>query len=117
MMLMHSWWLESPLCPKGTLRMATDIIVKHRVTDFDSFKPGFEQLVRAFAGETGAAGHNVHCDVEDRNNVVVTVRGVADAARARALFASSDFQQKMGAIGVCSAPDITFLDRVDEQIY
>ncbi len=97
--------------------MATDIIVKHRVTDFDSFKPGFEQLVRAFAGETGAAGHNVHCDVEDRNNVVVTVRGVADAARARALFASSDFQQKMGAIGVCSAPDITFLDRVDEQIY
>jgi hypothetical protein len=97
--------------------MATDIIVKHRVTDFDSFKPGFEELVRVFAGETGAAGHHVHCDVEDRNNVVVTVRGVADASRARELFASPDFQEKMGAIGVCSAPDITFLNRVEEQTY
>ncbi len=97
--------------------MATDIIVRHKVTNFDSFKPGFEELARVFAGETGAAGHQLHCDVSDPNSVIVTMRGVANPARARELFASPDFQQKMGAIGVCSAPDITFLSRVDERTY
>ena len=97
--------------------MATDIIVKHQVTDFDTFKPGFTQLVQVFAGETGAGGHHVHQDMNDPNNVVVTVRDVADPARARELFASQDFQAKMGEIGVCSTPDITFLNRVEEHTY
>jgi len=97
--------------------MATDIIVKHQVTDFDSFKPGFAQLVQAFAGETGAGGHHVHQDMSDPNNVVVTVRDVSNPGRARELFASPDFQAKMGAIGVCSPPDITFLNRVEEHTY
>ena len=97
--------------------MATDIVVKHRVTNFNTFKPGFEELARVFAGETGASGHQLHCDVSDPNNVTVTMRGVANPVRARELFASPEFQEKMGAIGVCSAPDITFLSRVDEHTY
>ncbi len=97
--------------------MATDIIVKHRVTDFHTFKPGFDALVRVFARETGAQGHHVHHEVGDPNNVIVTMLGVTDPDRARSLFASADFRAEMGKIGVCSAPEITFGARVEDVRY
>ncbi len=97
--------------------MATDIIVKHQVTDFNSFKPGFDALVRVFAEQTGAQGHHVHTVVGEPNNVIVTVLGVTDTDKARALFASQEFQAEMGKIGVCSAPEITFGARVEEVRY
>lgn len=86
----------------------TDIIVKHKVTDFDAFKPGFEGLVREFIRETGASGHQLHRELEDPNQVIVTVLGVNDVDKARSMFASQDFREAMGKIGVCSAPDITY---------
>lgn len=95
----------------------TDIIVKHRVTDFDAFKPGFDGLVRVFAQETGAQGHHVHREVGDPNHVIVTVLGVSDVEKARSLFASPDFREKMGQIGVCSPPEITYGSRVEEVRY
>ena len=97
--------------------MATDIIVKHKVTDFDAFKPGFDHLVRVFAKETGAEGHHVHHEVGDPNHVIVTVLGVTDMDKARSMFASEDFRAEMGKIGVCSAPDITFGSRVEDVRY
>ncbi len=97
--------------------MATDIIVKHKVTDFQAFKPGFDALVRVFAQQTGAQGHHVHRELDDPNHVIVTVLGVADPERARSLFASDDFKAEMGKIGVCSAPEITFGARVEEVRY
>jgi hypothetical protein len=97
--------------------MATDIIVKHRVTDFKTFKPGFDALVRVFAQQTGAQGHHVHHELGDPNHVIVTVLGVSDPDKARSLFASQDFQAEMGKIGVCSAPDITFGARVEDVRY
>ncbi len=97
--------------------MATDIIVKHKVTNFETFKPGFDALVRVFAKETGAQGHHVHTELGDPNNVIVTVLGVADPEKARSLFASEDFRAEMGKIGVCSAPDITFGSRVEDVRY
>lgn len=95
----------------------TDIIVKHKVTDFDAFKPGFDQLVRVFAKETGAQGHHVHREVSDPNEVIVTVLGVSDVEKARSLFASPDFRAEMGKIGVCSPPEITFGRKVEEVRY
>lgn len=95
----------------------TDIIVKHKVTDFAAFKPGFDDLVRVFARETGAAGHRVHCEVDDPNHVIVTVFGVSDVDKARSLFASPGFRAEMGKIGVCSAPEITYGQRVEEVRY
>ncbi len=97
--------------------MATDIIVKHKVTDYNSFKPGFDALVRQFAKETGAEGHHVHHEVGDPNHVIVTVLGVTDLTKARSLFASEDFRNEMGKIGVCSAPEITYGARVENVRY
>jgi len=97
--------------------MATDIIVKHRVTDFNTFKPGFDALVRVFAQQTGAQGHHVHHELGDPNHVIVTVLGVTDPDKARTLFASEDFKAEMGKIGVCSAPEITFGSRVEDVRY
>lgn len=97
--------------------MATDIIVKHKVTDYVTFKPGFDNLVRLFAKETGAKGHLVHHEVGDPNHVIITVLEVADETKARSLFASDDFRAEMNKIGVCSSPEITYHKSVESVRY
>jgi len=97
------WKTESP--------MAT-LLVKHRVANFDKWKSVFDRLER-LREKHGIIGHSVHRDATDPN-VVVIVNRVRDMAEAKGYGASPELHAAMAEAGVQGAPEISFLNDVEE---
>ena len=91
------------------------MFIKHRVADFDAWKPAFDEH-EATRRETSVTGHSVHRDVDDPNVVIIAFR-VADLARARAFAESDDLRDIMQKAGVEGPPEITFAEDVEEKTY
>jgi hypothetical protein len=80
------------------------IIIRHRVADFDAWKPVFDEH-GSVRREHGLTDHAVLRD-EDDPNVVTLLLGTDDTARAREFFGSEGLREAMQSAGVVSQPDI-----------
>jgi hypothetical protein len=91
------------------------MIVRHRVADFDAWKPVFDEH-QGMRAQSGISGHTLHRDQDDPNTVTV-VFNVADVGRAQAFATSDDLREVMTRAGVQGPPDIWFVDDTEEKTY
>ncbi len=94
--------------------MAT-MTVKHRVKSFETWKVAFDGM-EATRREHGFLGHALYRDAADPN-VVVIVNRVRDLAAAKAYGSSLALRDAMKAGGVEGAPEVIFLDDVEDRRY
>ena len=95
--------------------MAAALIVKHRVANFETWKQGFDSMmdVRRAHGWISAI---VYRDASDPN-VVTIVNRVKDVDSAKRYGSSPELRAAMQKIGVQGAPDISFLEEVEDRTY
>lgn len=91
--------------------MAT-MLVKHRVANFDKWKGVFDRL-EGLREKHGFTGHSVHRDAADPN-IVVIVNRVRDIAEAKNYGTSHELHDAMAEAGVQGAPEISFLNDVED---
>jgi heme-degrading monooxygenase HmoA len=91
------------------------VIVRHRVRDFDAWKPIFEEHGDIRRGH-GALGHQLY-RLSDDPNMVVVVNRFRDAEGARAFAADPSLPEVMRRAGVEGAPDIAFCEHVESVDY
>jgi hypothetical protein len=80
------------------------IIIRHRVADFDAWKPVFDEH-GAVRREHGLTDTSVLRDEEDANMVTI-VMSTDDTARAREFLGSDTLREAMQGAGVVSQPEI-----------
>jgi len=85
----------------------TQMIIRHKVVDFDKWKTAYEEHQ---SERQGAGLKDLHLwrNMDDPNEVIVMFEA-SDVAKARDFAGSSDLKEKMLAAGVQGAPDIIFL--------
>ena len=91
--------------------MAT-LLVKHRVANFEKWRTVFDRL-EGLRERHGFVGHTVHRDATDPN-VVVIVNRVKEMAEAKSYGASRELHDAMAEAGVLGAPEISFLNDVED---
>ena len=80
------------------------IIIRHRVADFDAWKPVFDEH-GSVRREHGLTDNAVLRD-EDDPNVVTLLLGTEDTARAREFLGSDSLREAMQGAGVVSQPEV-----------
>jgi len=84
------------------------MIVRHRVRDYQAWRPGFDEHERSRVA-AGITNGRVFRGADDPNDVVV-ILDVADAEKARAWTQSEDLRSVMQKVGVLGAPEIHFVE-------
>jgi hypothetical protein len=82
----------------------SSVIIRHRVEDFDVWKPVFDEHGAA-RREHGLVDTGLLRDEEDANMVTILM-STDDTARAREFLSSDDLRETMQGAGVASQPDI-----------
>ena len=87
----------------------TNLFVRHSVTDFETWKSGFDDhgTVRR---EYGLTDVGLYRGAEDPNDVTI-ILATDDVVRAQEFIASDDLRETMGRLGVVSAPDVWFAEQ------
>jgi hypothetical protein len=91
------------------------MFIKHRVADFSTWKPVFDEHEPA-RREFGTTAHSLHRDADDPNLVVIAFR-VDDLARAKEFMASDELHAAMDRAGVVGPPEFWFTDDVEDKHY
>jgi hypothetical protein len=88
--------------------MSTTAIVRHRVSDFATWKEGFDAAAeyRAASGMTGA---KVFTAAEDPQQVTAVLE-FGSIEQAKAHLTDPVLAEKMKALGVLDKPEVSFLD-------
>ncbi len=89
-------------------------VVRHQVADFDTWKPVFDDGEDARRA-AGILGYHLN-RAEDDPNVVSIYMAVSDVDQAKAFAESDDLRDDMQKAGVVSAPEITWMTPVREDI-
>lgn len=89
--------------------------VAHKVADFDTWKPVFEEH-DASRKAHGAVGHRV-LRRSDEPNTVTVLTEFADRSQAEAFLADPSLRAAMGRAGVEGKPEITFWEIAEEVGY
>lgn len=86
------------------------LIIRHKVEDYDRWKPTFDDhgLTRAEFGSTGYQLLRSDCDP----NELIMMFEFNDLDKARALVTSDDLRETMQRAGVADQPDIYFLEEI-----
>ena len=84
------------------------LIVRHKVKDFTTWKPGFEAHKSAQVA-AGLTNPRLFRSADDSSEVVILF-DAADIGKAKAFVASADLKEKMTAVGVVDKPDLYFLN-------
>ena len=91
------------------------VIVRHRVRDYDTWKPVFDEH-----GEVrrrhGALGHQLYRVLGDPQDVIIVNR-FKDADAAQAFAADPSLPAVMERAGVISKPDISFCEQAEAVEY
>jgi hypothetical protein len=82
----------------------SSIFVRHKVADYDVWKPGFDDHGRV-RREYGLTDAGLYRSTDDPNDVTI-VMTTDDVARAQEFLSSDDLRETMGRLGVVAAPDI-----------
>ena len=84
------------------------ILVRHKVEDFDTWKPGYEDhgVVR---GASGCKGSQIMRNADDPNEVTILLEW-DNLDNARKFAQSDDLREAMQRVGVVGQPDVYFLN-------
>ncbi len=83
------------------------MIIRHRVADFEKWKPVYEDH-RSARVAAGLRDLHLWRNVDNPNEVILLFEA-SDVAKAKEFTGASDLKEKMQAAGVQGAPDIVFL--------
>ena len=86
------------------------MIIRHKVKDFDGWKPEFDDH-RPAREAAGLRDLYLWRNADDSNEIILLVEA-STLEKAREFAASSDLGDKMRSAGVIGAPDIVFLSEV-----
>jgi hypothetical protein len=87
------------------------VIVRHKVRDFDAWKPVFEEHGKIRRGH-GATGHVIYRDLDDPNDVIV-LNSFPTKEQAEAFAADPSLKEAMERSGVVTEPQVTFAREVE----
>jgi quinol monooxygenase YgiN len=96
--------------------MAATLFVKHKVSDYESWKKVYDGLGPVRRDVYGILNASVHRDINDPNTVVVTHR-FADAKAATDFAGSPELKAAMASAGVISQPEVGFAEDIEETSY
>jgi heme-degrading monooxygenase HmoA len=98
-----------------TREVVVVIIVQHKVLDFDSWKPVFDEHgdVRR---RHGATGHEIYRAVDDSNDITI-VNHFQSKEGAEAFSADPSLKEAMARGGVISEPRITYAEETETAEY
>ncbi len=105
-------YLEIKRFPQGDIMILS---VAHRVADFDSWKPVFDEH-GARRKAHGALGHRVLRRSDDSNTVMVLTE-FGDRSQAEAFLTDPSLRAAMDRAGVEGVPEITFWEVADQVAY
>ena len=83
------------------------VLVRHKVQDFDQWKPAYDAHQQARAA-AGLQELHLWRNGDDPNDIFLLFEA-ADVEEAKAFARSSDLKERMRDAGVMGAPDIFFL--------
>ena len=92
-------------------RLMPYMLVRHKVEDYERWKPGFEEHVET-RRESGSKGVRLFRNADDPNETVILLEW-EDLADARRFAQSEDLRETMQRVGVADQPDIYFLEEVE----
>jgi hypothetical protein len=92
------------------------LLVQHRVRDFASWKPIFDEQGSIIRIRHGATRHWLYRSLDDPNDVVVSI-GFPEEERARSFVADPALREEMEQAGVQGQPTVTLCEEVDAVSY
>jgi quinol monooxygenase YgiN len=92
------------------------ILVQHRVRDFASWKPVFDEQGGIVRTKHGATGYRLYRSLDNPNNVVVLVEFPAEE-RAGSFLADPALKEEMEQAGVQGEPTVILCEEVDVVSY
>ncbi|HEX2678879.1 MAG TPA: hypothetical protein VHM19_19645 [Polyangiales bacterium] len=95
--------------------MPAALIVKHRVANYDTWKAGFDSVFEKRKAH-GWRSAIVLRDATDPNLVTIVNR-VKDLEGAKRYGSSPELRALMEKIGVLGAPEISFMEEVEDRAY
>lgn len=87
----------------------TTVIVQHGVTDYDVWRPIFDEHSAARLAH-GGTDATVYRGAEDANSITVVME-FPDLAQAQAFSADPSLKEAMGRGGVTGPPQISYVER------
>jgi heme-degrading monooxygenase HmoA len=87
------------------------VIVRHRVSNFDAWKAGFDEH-GSVRRSHGALGHQLYRVTADPQEVII-VNTFRDAAGAQAFMDDPSLPEVMARAGVVDAPDLYVSEQVE----
>ena len=88
------------------------LLIRHKVTDYASWKPIFDEHGAARRAN-GSKGGQLLGSADDPNELVILFEW-DDLEKARQFSQSQDLRDVMQRAGVADRPDVFFLDEVDK---
>ncbi len=95
--------------------MAATMLVKHRVSDYNSWKHVYDEIA-SLRKQKGVTAASVHRDPKDPNTVVVMHR-FKDMSAAKGFADSGELKSAMTKAGVNGAPEFWFAEDVEHTPY
>jgi hypothetical protein len=88
------------------------LLVQHRVREFATWKPVFDEQGSTIRIRHGAARHWLYRSLDDPNDVVVSLEFPAEE-QARSFVADPALREEMSQAGVVGEPTVTFCEEVE----
>ena len=88
------------------------LLVRHKVDDYERWKPGFDEH-GATRRESGGKGGYLFRNAEDPNETVILLEW-DNLENARRFAQSEDLRETMQRVGVADRPDIYFREEVEK---
>ena len=92
------------------------LLVQHRVREFASWKPIFDEQGSIIRIRHGATRHWLYRSLDDPNDVVVSIE-FPEEERARSFVADPALREEMERAGVQGQPTVTLCEEVDAVNY
>jgi heme-degrading monooxygenase HmoA len=87
------------------------VLVRHKLQDYDAWKPGFDQD-GSTREASGSRGGRLFRNADDPNETFILFEW-DDLEKAREFAGSDDLRETMQRLGVADQPDVYFLEQVE----
>ena len=87
------------------------VLVRHKLQDYDTWKPGFDQH-GSTRQASGSRGGRLFRNADNPNETFVLLEW-DDLDKAREFAQSDDLRETMQRLGVADQPDVYFLEEVE----
>jgi quinol monooxygenase YgiN len=93
----------------------TTLAVRHRVRDYDSWKPIFDEH-EAVRRQHGSAGHRLYRMADNPNDLAISIE-FPSADAAQAFLEDPSLRETMERAGVEGEPQLAILEQVETRSY